>query len=63
MSVGGGAVLSETNRSAMRSAGTVVWLRARPAHSGSPGRERERAVPSCTAAALRRRRSPGAARR
>jgi shikimate kinase len=31
VSVGGGAVLSETNRSAMRSAGTVVWLRARPA--------------------------------
>jgi shikimate kinase len=30
VSVGGGAVLSEANRSAMRAAGTVVWLRARP---------------------------------
>ena len=31
VSVGGGAILRETNRSAMRAAGTVVWLRARPA--------------------------------
>jgi shikimate kinase len=31
VSVGGGAVLREANRSAMRTAGTVVWLRARPA--------------------------------
>jgi shikimate kinase len=30
-SVGGGAVVSETNRRALRAAGTVVWLRARPA--------------------------------
>ncbi len=30
-SVGGGAVLSEPNRRAIRAAGTVVWLRARPA--------------------------------
>jgi shikimate kinase len=28
VSVGGGAVLNEANRSAMRAAGTVVWLRA-----------------------------------
>jgi shikimate kinase len=31
MSVGGGAVLSEPNRSLLPGAGTVVWLRARPA--------------------------------
>jgi len=31
VSVGGGAVLSEVNRRAMRELGTVVWLRARPA--------------------------------
>lgn len=31
VSVGGGAVLSEANREALRAAGTVVWLRARPA--------------------------------
>ncbi|HYA44509.1 MAG TPA: shikimate kinase [Acidimicrobiales bacterium] len=31
VSVGGGAVLSEANRQALRRAGTVVWLRARPA--------------------------------
>lgn len=30
VSVGGGAVLDPTNRAAMRRAGTVVWLRARP---------------------------------
>jgi shikimate kinase len=30
VSVGGGAVLDEANRAAMRAAGTVVWLRARP---------------------------------
>lgn len=30
-SVGGGAVLSEANRDALRSLGTVVWLRAQPA--------------------------------
>jgi shikimate kinase len=30
-SVGGGAVLSEANRAALRSVGTVVWLRALPA--------------------------------
>jgi shikimate kinase len=29
-SVGGGAVLSGTNRAALRSLGTVVWLRAQP---------------------------------
>jgi shikimate kinase len=29
-SVGGGAVLSEANRAALRSLGTVVWLRALP---------------------------------
>jgi shikimate kinase len=29
-SVGGGAVLSEANRAALRSVGTVVWLRALP---------------------------------
>ena len=51
VSVGGGAVLSETNRAAMRAAGTVVWLRAGPATlaarvgSGTAG-------PSCTAAAV-----------
>jgi shikimate kinase len=28
--VGGGVVLDEGNRAALRSAGTVVWLRARP---------------------------------
>jgi shikimate kinase len=31
VSVGGGAVLSEANRQRLRAAGTVVWLRARPA--------------------------------
>jgi shikimate kinase len=31
VSVGGGAVLSGANRGALRSLGTVVWLRARPA--------------------------------
>jgi shikimate kinase len=31
MSVGGGAVLSEPNRSLLSGAGTVVWLRAKPA--------------------------------
>jgi shikimate kinase len=31
VSVGGGAVLAEANRRAMRALGTVVWLRARPA--------------------------------
>jgi shikimate kinase len=31
VSVGGGAVLTESNRQALRAAGTVVWLRARPA--------------------------------
>ncbi len=31
VSVGGGAVLAEANRRTMRAAGTVVWLRARPA--------------------------------
>ena len=31
VSVGGGAVLSEDNRRALRAGGTVVWLRARPA--------------------------------
>jgi shikimate kinase len=31
VSVGGGAVVSEANRKALRAAGTVVWLRARPA--------------------------------
>jgi shikimate kinase len=31
VSVGGGAVLREENRQALRAAGTVVWLRARPA--------------------------------
>jgi shikimate kinase len=31
VSVGGGAVLTESNRRALRAAGTVVWLRARPA--------------------------------
>jgi shikimate kinase len=31
VSVGGGAVLRPENRRAMRSLGTVVWLRARPA--------------------------------
>jgi len=30
VSVGGGAVLDEANRAALRAAGTVVWLRARP---------------------------------
>ena len=30
VSVGGGAVLDETNRARLRAAGTVVWLRARP---------------------------------
>jgi shikimate kinase len=30
-SVGGGAVLSAANRAALRSIGTVVWLRAQPA--------------------------------
>jgi shikimate kinase len=30
VSVGGGAVLDPVNRDAMRAAGTVVWLRARP---------------------------------
>lgn len=30
VSVGGGAVLDDTNRAALRGAGTVVWLRARP---------------------------------
>lgn len=30
VSVGGGAVLDPANRALMRSAGTVVWLRARP---------------------------------
>ena len=30
VSVGGGAVLSSANRDALRDAGTVVWLRARP---------------------------------
>jgi shikimate kinase len=30
-SVGGGAVLSEANRAALRSVGKVVWLRAQPA--------------------------------
>jgi shikimate kinase len=30
VSVGGGVVLDEGNRAALRSAGTVVWLRARP---------------------------------
>lgn len=30
-SVGGGAVVGEANRRALRAAGTVVWLRARPA--------------------------------
>ena len=31
VSVGGGAVIDERNRAAMRGAGTVVWLRADPA--------------------------------
>jgi shikimate kinase len=31
VSVGGGAVVSETNRQGLRAAGTVVWLRAKPA--------------------------------
>lgn len=31
VSVGGGAVVSEANRAALRAAGTVVWLRAPPA--------------------------------
>jgi shikimate kinase len=31
VAVGGGAVLDPTNRALMRAAGTVVWLRARPA--------------------------------
>jgi shikimate kinase len=31
VSVGGGAVLSEVNRQGLRAAGTVVWLRAKPA--------------------------------
>jgi shikimate kinase len=31
VSVGGGAVLREANRRALRAAGTVVWLRASPA--------------------------------
>ncbi len=31
VSVGGGAVVSKANREALRAAGTVVWLRARPA--------------------------------
>jgi len=31
VSVGGGAVLTESNRQTLRAAGTVVWLRARPA--------------------------------
>ncbi len=52
VSVGGGAVLSETNRSAMRAAGTVVWLRAQPSDSGGQGREREEPSPSATAVAL-----------
>lgn len=30
VSVGGGAVLAEANRTVMRSSGTVVWLRAAP---------------------------------
>jgi shikimate kinase len=30
ISVGGGAVLEEDNRNTLRTAGTVVWLRARP---------------------------------
>jgi shikimate kinase len=30
ISVGGGAVLDETSRAALRHGGTVVWLRARP---------------------------------
>ncbi|MHB8682643.1 MAG: shikimate kinase [Acidimicrobiales bacterium] len=30
VSVGGGAVVAEANRRALRDAGTVVWLRARP---------------------------------
>jgi len=30
VSVGGGAVIDSTNRAALRAAGTVVWLRARP---------------------------------
>ncbi len=30
VSVGGGAVIDDTNRAALRAAGTVVWLRARP---------------------------------
>lgn len=30
VSVGGGAVVSNANRRALRAAGTVVWLRARP---------------------------------
>ena len=30
VSVGGGAVVSDANRRALRAAGTVVWLRARP---------------------------------
>jgi shikimate kinase len=30
VSVGGGAVLDEANRAVLRSAGTVIWLRARP---------------------------------
>ena len=30
VSVGGGAVLDDANRAALRAAGTVVWLRARP---------------------------------
>jgi shikimate kinase len=31
VSVGGGAVVSEANREALREAGTIVWLRASPA--------------------------------
>jgi shikimate kinase/3-dehydroquinate synthase len=30
VSVGGGAVIDDANRAALRGAGTVVWLRARP---------------------------------
>jgi shikimate kinase len=30
VSVGGGAVISDANRAALRAGGTVVWLRARP---------------------------------
>jgi shikimate kinase len=30
VSVGGGAVIDDANRAALRAAGTVVWLRARP---------------------------------